>query len=133
MAKITREEAIEKIKGWSLMLEATDPSADGFNDAIESLILPVMNERLDFDSDKEVFTLLLKKPIENENSNREIIELHELTLAEQKVLQKYKDSEGVDRSEAFIAKAAGITLGEASKIGTRDLSVASAILTVFFS
>lgn len=133
MAKITREEAIEKIKGWSLMLEATDPSADGFNDAIESLILPVMNERLDFDSDKEVFTLLLKKPIENENSKREIIELHELTLAEQKVLQKYKDSEGVDRSEAFIAKAAGITLGEASKIGTRDLSVASSILTVFFS
>ena len=133
MAKITREEAIEKIKGWSLMLEAIDPSADGFNDAIESLILPVMNERLDFDSDKEVFTLLLKKPIENENSKREIIELHELTLAEQKVLQKYKDSEGVDRSEAFIAKAAGITLGEASKIGTRDLSVASSILTVFFS
>ena len=133
MAKITREEAIEKIKGWSLMLEATDPSANGFNDAIESLILPVMNERLDFDSDKEVFTLLLKKPIENENSKREIIELHELTLAEQKVLQKYKDSEGVDRSEAFIAKAAGITLGEASKIGTRDLSVASSILTVFFS
>lgn len=133
MAKITREEAIEKIKGWSLVLEATDPSADGFNDAIESLILPVMNERLDFDSDKEVFTLLLKKPIENENSKREIIELHELTLAEQKVLQKYKDSEGVDRSEAFIAKAAGITLGEASKIGTRDLSVASSILTVFFS
>ena len=133
MAKITREEAIEKIKGWSLMLEATDPSADGFNDAIESLILPVMNERLDFDSDKEVFTLLLKKPIENENSKREVIELHELTLAEQKVLQKYKDSEGVDRSEAFIAKAAGITLGEASKIGTRDLSVASSILTVFFS
>ena len=133
MAKITREEAIEKIKGWSLMLEATDPSASGFDDAIESLVLPVMNERLDFDSDKEVFTLLLKKPIENENSKREIIELHELTLAEQKVLQKYKDSEGVDRSEAFIAKAAGITLGEASKIGTRDLSVASSILTVFFS
>lgn len=133
MEKLTRQEAIEKIKEWALNLEATDPQADGFAEAIEPLILPVVNERLDFDMEKETFTYKLKKPIAGEKSSIEVVEIHELSLEEKKVVQKYKDAETVDQSEALLAKGCGIALGMASKIGSRDQSVISAVLTVFFS
>ena len=133
MAKITRQEAIEKIKEWALYLEATDPDADGFGEAIEPLILPVVNERLDFNIDSCTFTMKLIKPIVGEKSNTEVVEIHEPILSEQKVVQRYKDSEGIDRTEALLAKCAGIALGEASKLGTRDIGVISAVVTVFFS
>lgn len=128
-----RQEAIEKIKDWAIQLEATDPGAKGFDEAIEPIILPVMNGRLDYDIETGSFTLKLIKPLIGEKTKVEIITLHELTLAEQKVIQRYKDAEGVDKAEALIAKAADIALGDAAKLGSRDLNAASAVITVFFS
>ena len=92
-----------------------------------------MNGRLDYDIATGLFTLKLIKPLTGEKTKIEVITLHELTLSEQKVIQRYKDAEGVDRAEALIAKAADIALGDAAKIGSRDLNAASAVLTVFFS
>lgn len=128
-----RQEAIEKIKDWAIQLEATDPGAKGFDEAIEPIILPVMNGRLDYDIETGSFTLKLIKPIIGEKTKVEVITLHELTLAEQKVIQRYKDTDGVDKAEALIAKAADIALGDAAKLGSRDLNAASAVITVFFS
>ena len=133
MDKLNRQEAKEKIIAWAGLLEATDPGAEGFNEAIEPLLLPVMNGRLDYDIATGLFTLKLIKPLTGEKTKIEVITLHELTLSEQKVIQRYKDAEGVDRAEALIAKAADIALGDAAKIGSRDLNAASAVLTVFFS
>ena len=128
-----RQEAIEKIKDWAIQLEATDPGAKGFDEAIEPIILPVMNGRLDYDIETGSFTLKLIKPLIGEKTKVEVITLHELTLAEQKVIQRYKDTDGVDKAEALIAKAADIALGDAAKLGSRDLNAASAVITVFFS
>ena len=128
-----RQEAIERIKDWAIQLEATDPGAKGFDEAIEPIILPVMNGRLDYDIETGSFTLKLIKPLIGEKTKVEVITLHELTLAEQKVIQRYKDAEGVDKAEALIAKAADIALGDAAKLGSRDLNAASAVITVFFS
>jgi hypothetical protein len=133
MEKLTRQEAIEKTNEWALYLESTDPQAPGYAEAIEPLILPIMNGRLDFDMEKETFIYKLKKPIAGEKSSIEVVEIHELSLEEKKVVQKYKDAETVDQSEALLAKGCGIALGMASKIGSRDQSVISAVLTVFFS
>lgn len=130
---ISRQEAKEKIIGWAAQLEATDPGADGFDAAIEPLIIPVMNERLDYDIETGNFTLKLIKPLKGEKSQIEVLSLHELTLAEQKVIQRYKDTDGVDKAEALIAKAADIALGDAAKLGSRDLNAATSVLTVFFS
>jgi hypothetical protein len=130
---LNRQEAIEKIKDWAVRLEATDPGAKGFDEAIEPLVIPVMNERLDYDIETGSFTLKLMKPLVGEKTKVEVITLHELTLSDQKVIQRYKDAEGVDKAEALIAKAADIALGDAAKLGSRDLNAASAVLTVFFS
>ena len=133
MEKITRQEAIEKIKGWALYLESTDPEAEGFTDAIEPLILPIVNGRLDFDEEAGTFNLKLKTPIQGEKETKELVTIHELTIAEKKVVQRFKDAEKIDQSEALLAKAIDIPLGHASKIGSRDQTVISAVLTVFFS
>lgn len=133
MEKITRQEAIEKIKDWALTLEATDPEAEGFSDAIEPLILPVVNGRLDFDDESGEFKYKLLKPIVGEKETKELIGIHELTIEEKKVVERFKDSEKIGQSEALLAKAVGIPLGWASRIGSRDQTVISAALTVFFS
>ena len=133
MEKITRQEAIEKIKEWALFLEATDPEAEGFGEAIEPLILPIVNGRLDFDMEACVFNLKLKTPIVSEKETKELVTIHELTIEEKKVVQKFKDAEKIDQSEALLAKAISIPLGHASKIGSRDQTVILSVLTVFFS
>ena len=133
MEKITRQEAIEKVKEWALYLESTDPEAEGFAEAIEPLILPVVNGRLDFDLESGVFNLKLLKPIQGEKETKELLTIHELTMEEMKVVQRFKDAEKIDQSEALMAKVIGIPLGHASKIGSRDRSVISAVTTVFFS
>ena len=131
--KITRAEAVEKIKEWAMMLEATDPGAEGFDGAIEPLILPIMNGRLDFDIDMNRFTLKLIKPLVGEKTKTEVVQIHELDIKEKKIVQRYKDTDTVDKSEALLAQGCDIPLGDASKIGSRDQSVISAVLTVFFS
>ena len=131
MEKITRQEAIEKIKEWSLFLESTDPEAEGLTDAIEPLILPIVNGRLDFDEETGTFNLKLKTPIQGEKETKELVTIHELTIAEKKVVQRFKDAEKIDQSEALLAKAIDIPLGWASRIGSRDQTVISAVLTVF--
>ena len=133
MAKVTRTEAIEKIKEWAELLESTDSGAEGFDGAIEPLILPVMNGRLDFNIESTTFTLKLIKPIKGEKTDTEVLEIHELSLAEKKVVQKYKSAETIDQSEALLAKGCDLPLGDASKIGSRDQGVIGAVLTVFFS
>ena len=133
MEKITRQEAIEKVKEWALYLESTDPEAEGFAEAIEPLILPVVNGRLDFDLESGVFNLKLLKPIQGEKETKELVSIHELDISEKKVVERFKDSEKIGQSEALLAKAIGIPIGHASKIGSRDQTVISAVLTVFFS
>jgi len=92
-----------------------------------------MNERLDFDIDTNRFTLKLIKPLIGEKVKVEVVQIHELDIKEKKIVQKYKDAETVDKSEALLAQGCDIALGDASKIGSRDQSTISAVLTVFFS
>jgi hypothetical protein len=128
----TKDEAIVKLKEWAEWLDVNTDTAD-FAEAVETLVKPVMSERLDFDADKEIFRLKLASPIVMEKGNRELLEIRELTLDDKRSVQRYKDNEKIDMVEAIYAKAAGISLAEASKLKGRDFSVITAINQVFFS
>jgi hypothetical protein len=130
--KITKEEAIATIKEWAEFLDVNTDTED-FTSALDVLVRPVMSERLAFDADREVFTLKLASPIVMEKSTKEIVEIKELTLEEKRAIERFKDTEKISMVEAIYAKAAGLTIAEASRIKGRDFSVITAINQVFFS
>jgi hypothetical protein len=130
--KITKEEAIATIKEWAEFLDVNTDTED-FTSALDVLVLPVMSDRLAFDADREVFTLKLASPIVMEKSTKEIVEIKELTLEEKRAIERFKDTEKISMVEAIYAKAAGLTIAEASRIKGRDFSVITAINQVFFS
>lgn len=130
--KKTKAEAIELLKMWADYLEVPTDT-EGFEGAIETLALPVMNKRLDFDETKEVFLLKLVSPLEMETSKIEMVTIRELALNEKRCVEKYKDSEKISMAEAIYAKSCGLKLAEASRLKGRDFSVVVAINSVFFS
>jgi len=130
--KITKDEAIATLKEWADVLDVNTDTED-FTAALETLVRPVMSERLAFDADREVFTLKLAAPLVMDKSNRELVEIKELTLEEKRTIEKFKDTEKISMVEAIYAKAAGLSIAEASRIKGRDFSVISALNQVFFS
>jgi len=133
MEKITRDEAVQKIKDWVDLMESADPDAPGFDEAIEGLIVPVKNGRLDFNLDDMTFSYKLLSPIVGEKQTREILKVHEVYSNDYKVTQRYKEEEKIDKNEALIGRSCDLLLGEVSKIGSRDLTVLGTIITVFFA
>jgi hypothetical protein len=132
MEKLNKDEAIALMRSWADMLDVNDET-DDFTAAIETLLPAVRSQRLAFDEDKEVFTLVLSAPLVLTNSKRESLEIKELTLDEKSCVEKYDDKEKIGMVTAIYAKSAGLSIAEASKIKGRDFSVITAINSVFFS
>jgi len=132
MEKLNKDEAIALMRSWADMLDVNDET-DDFTAAIETLLPAVRSQRLAFDEDREVFTLVLKAPLVLTNSKRESLEIKELTLDEKSCVEKYDDKEKIGMVTAIYAKSAGLSIAEASKIKGRDFSVITAINSVFFS
>ena len=131
MEKKSKEAAIAEIKEWADYLEINQETAD-YTEAIETLLMPVINNRLAFDIESESFKLKLIRPIEMENKKVELVDVHEVVISELKGVQKYKDSEKIDAAELVLAKSCGISLAEASKLGKRDIAVLNCLNQVFF-
>jgi hypothetical protein len=130
--KLSTEDARAALALWADQLDINADTSD-FSDACDVLIPAIRSERLAFDEEKEVFTLKLAAPIMLETKKTELVTIKELTLDEKRSIEKFKDSEKISMVEAIYAKAAGLTIAEASRIKGRDFSIISAICTVFFS
>lgn len=129
---ISKEDAEKRIKDWADYLDVNTETEE-YIGAVETLVVPVMKERLDFDIDKGVFRYKLAKPLELATTKREMVEIRELELDEKRSIEKFKDSEKISIIEAIYGKSAGLTLAESSKIRGRDLTVIATINQVFFS
>ena len=130
--KLSVEDARAALALWADQLDINADTSD-FSDACDVLIPAIRSERLAFDEEKEVFTLKLAAPLMLETKKTELVTIKELTLDEKRSIEKFKDSEKISMVEAIYAKAAGLTIAEASRIKGRDFSIISAICTVFFS
>jgi hypothetical protein len=130
--RMSAEDARALLTMWGDALDINTETTD-FSDACDVLIPAVRSERLAYDEDAETFSLKLSAPLVLQAGKREMLTIKELTLDEKRGIEKFKDSEKISMVEAIYAKAAGLSLAEASKIKGRDFSVVSAICTVFFS
>lgn len=129
MEKLTRDAAITKITGWAETLETLDSEASGFLDAIENLILPVKNNRLEYDDDKDLFRYTLLKPVKSGESDIEMVEIRPLTLKEQ---EKAASKKSENSSTYLISTSCGIPDGIAQRLDARDTTVITTVFTSFF-
>ena len=90
MEKKTREQAEGLLRSWADYMEL-DTSRELFDDLVEELRMPVMKNRLTFDMDTEIFSYQLIKPV----GEKQIVDIEECDFKSKKVLQSYKDKEGV--------------------------------------
>jgi hypothetical protein len=128
MEKKTREEAEKLLKEWADFLEL-DTSRSLYDDLVEDLRMPVMNNRLTFDMDTELFSYHMIKPIDG----KEIVHIEECDYNAKKVLQSYKDKEGVLMAMKTISIYTNLSVGEVEKLKDRDRNHITAVLMGFLA
>ena len=126
--KTPEEMAEEKLKKWAIDLEI-NPESKSFRDVIDELLMVVVNDRLNFDKETEVFTYQLLNPM----NEKTIITIHETTFQEKKDIQKFKDDETYQKAGKMVSQHTNLKSGEVLNLKTRDQNKITAVMTGFLS
>lgn len=129
--QMTPELAEAKLKEWAGLLEVNTKTAL-FGDVIEQLTMPMMNGRLDFNSEEGTFSYLLIKPIEHTNSKKEMITISEGNFGHVKVIDRFKESQRVEASGALFARHTGLVVAEVDVLCDRDINNINEVIMGFF-
>jgi len=132
--KISKEAAITKLKEWGEFFEI-DVEDDSFmNYTVKSLLMAVVNNKLDFNYDTQEFSLRLFNPIQKKDDSGqiELVTVRSTTIQEKKVMQNYKEKQKMDQAIAFVAAACNIEIGFAGRLQDKDLGRINAIMLGFF-
>jgi len=135
--EITEVEAYEIIDGWGEDLEVRLNQED-FEAVQKEVWKAVSKERLLYDNNREIFTYVLKKPIEFlDGSGRiSIIEIHESDMQSKKKMSKFKDD--IDKAAALLQAhckmqdGSEIEHGFLTRIKDRDSAIIMAVILGFF-
>lgn len=130
-AVMTRDEAEKQIHNWADFFEV-DTDRGFFSDVVDELVMPVKKGRLDLDYETGAFKYRLIKPIEHQNSTKEIIEIKEGTFGLNKAVERYKDSESTSQAAALLGKRTGLDNAEVELLSDRDISRINAVILGFF-
>lgn len=130
-AVMTRDEAEKQIHDWADFFEV-DTDRAFFADVVDELVMPVKKGRLDLDYENEVFKYRLIKPIEHQNSTKEIIEIKEGRFGINKAIERYKDSESTSQAAALLGKRTGLDNAEVELLSDRDITKINAVILGFF-
>jgi hypothetical protein len=89
---------------------------------------------LTFDEEEEVFKYLLISPIEGGQNTETIsmVNIKECDMNAKRVIQKFKENESIDTSEAMLAKYTGIHRNRISSMKDRDITKINAVILGFF-
>lgn len=134
--KMPYSDVIKKIKSWADDMEVR-LKGDDYEAMQNEIWLAVQNERLTFDSGKEIFTYVLKKPVEHKDNSGSlsILTIRECDMNDKKDISKYKDMEAVaEMFKAYCRDTEGnqIPVGFLSRIKDRDQAIISAVILGFF-
>ena len=128
MEKKKKEEAEGLLKEWADYMEL-DTTRDLYDDMVEELRGSVMNNRLNFDMDTETFSYHLIKPV----GNKEIVSIEECDYKSKKVLQGYKEKEGVLSAMKTISIYTDLSVDEVEQLKDRDRNHITAVLMGFLA
>ena len=128
MEKKTREQAEGLLRSWADYMEL-DTSRQLFDDLVEELRMSVMNNRLTFDMDNEIFSYQLIKSV----GGKEIVSIEECDYKSKKVLQGYKSKEGVLVAMKTISLYTDLSIEEIEQLKDRDRNHITAVLMGFLA
>ena len=126
--KKTREVAEKLLREWADILEL-DTSRGLYTDLVDELRMPVINNRLTFDVDTEIFSYQLIKPVDG----KEIVQIEECDYKAKKVLQSYTDKEGVLTAMKTISLYTDLSVTEVELLKDRDRNHITAVLMGFLA
>ena len=129
--KLTKEKAAALIESWADIVEL-DTDRDMYQDILEELRLPVRLQKLTFDMEEEIFKLQLNKPISGPNGEIHIVEIKSIKFEAKRVLQKYKQNEGMDSARALIKAYTGLEESSIKQLKDRDFDRINCIIIGFF-
>lgn len=132
---MSKEDARDEIVSWADALEI-DSETDGFNDVVDEIQFAVRKERLSFNHEENNFKYALLVPIEKKDQSDpiSIVTISEMTMQQKKVIQRFKENEGIDQAVSLLAAALGMEdqVGFVQRIKDRDSTIINAVLTGFF-
>ena len=126
--KKTREEAEGLLKQWAECLEL-DTDRELYEDMVEELRGSVKQNRLNFDMESEIFSYQLIKPI----GEKQIVKIEECDYKAKKVLQSYKDTEGVLISMKTLSIYTDLSVPEVEQLKDRDRNHITAVVMGFLA
>lgn len=135
--KISQADAFQMIREWGDDLEVRLIDED-FEAVQKEVWQAVSTKRLEFNSADEVFTYVLKKPIQDRDGNDKIsmIKIHETEMEDKRGMSKWKDD--IDTMAAMFQKyckdseGEEIEFGFLTRIKDRDQQIISAVILGFF-
>lgn len=136
--EMSEREAFALIRKWADDMEVRLRGKD-FEDLQNEIWLAVKKEKLTFDSEKEVFTYVLKKPVTDRNNPSNtlmsMIRISECDVESKKELAKSNNAEALEEMIKSYCKDSennDIPAGYIDRIKDRDLSIISAVILGFF-
>lgn len=130
--KISKDEAMELMADWADAVEL-DSEGDLFKAVSNELYMAVRLGKLAFDEDSEEFTYNLSSDVKNSKGETvSLIKINSISMEDKKILEKYKEDEGVKGTVALISKYTGMTTSMVAQLKDRDITRINAITTGFF-
>ncbi len=114
------------LKQWADHMEL-DTTRGLFDDLLEELTMSVINNLLTFDMESEIFSYQLIKPV----GEKQIVRIEESNYKAKKVLQSYKDKEGVLAAMKTISIYTDLSIEEVEQLKDRDRNRITAVLMGF--
>jgi len=130
MERLSKEEAEALIEEWAYAVEL-DPDRQLYTDIKEELRMPVKLQKLSFEPETEIFTLILKSAIKDKDKDIAMVEIKSCDMAAKRVLQTYKENESIDQARAMIGAYTGLKEAQIKQLKDLDINRINAVILGF--
>lgn len=130
MERLSKEEAEALIEEWADAVEL-DTDRQLYTDIKEELRMPVKLQKLSFEPETEIFSLVLKAKIKDKDKEICIVEIKSCDMAAKRVLQSYKENESIDQARAMIGAYTGLKEAQIKQLKDLDINRINAIILGF--
>lgn len=130
--KLTSEEAVELLEDWADSWEL-DTERELFKVVIDELRYPVRLHKLSYDDESESFKLQLSTKIKGDKGEIHFVTIKSTTFDDKRILQRYKDDEGIDAAGAMMSKYTSLNTNQVKMLKDKDTSRINAVISGFIT
>lgn len=131
--RLSKQDALNLLEDWADVMQF-DTDTQLYKDVVEQLRLPVKLQMLTFDESTKTFTLQLFDAIKRGSKGEiHLVNIKPCNFESKRVLQNYKEDEGIDQARAMLRAYTGLAESDINKLMDLDISRINAIITGFIT